>query len=93
LWFYSYSLSLVATSVDVKHLFSCGWLILSLTQSWLSVASTHALLCLGSWSLLGLVRDEDIEAVARLDEVDAQMELNKLGDIEKSGRYLWDYLC
>ena len=47
----------------------------------------HALLCLGSWSLLGLVRDEDVEAVARLDEVDAQMELNKLGDILKSGRY------
>jgi hypothetical protein len=44
------------------------------------------LLCLGSWSPLGLVRDEDVEAVARLDEVDAHMELNKLGGILKSGR-------
>jgi hypothetical protein len=69
--------------VDVEHLFSRGWLVLSHTHSWLSVALTHALLCLGSWSLLGLVRDKDVEAVARLDEVDVQVELNKLGDILK----------
>ncbi|KAF8234906.1 hypothetical protein L208DRAFT_1259461, partial [Tricholoma matsutake] len=52
--------------------------------SQLSVASMHALLCLGSWSQLGLVRDEDDEAIARLDEVDAQMELNRLGNIMKA---------
>ncbi|KAF8235489.1 hypothetical protein L208DRAFT_1256621, partial [Tricholoma matsutake] len=46
----------------------------------LSVASTCALLCLGSWSLMGLVRDEDVEAIARLDDMDVQIELNKLGD-------------
>jgi hypothetical protein len=70
----------LATSVDVERLFSRGQLVLSHTQSRLSVASTCALLCLGSWSLRGLVKDEDVEAVARLDEVDIQMELNKLGN-------------
>jgi len=74
----------LATSVDVEHLFSQGQLVLSHMHSQLSVASTHALLCLGSWSLLGLVRDEDVEAVTRLDEVDVQVELNKLGDILKA---------
>jgi len=34
--------------------------------------------------MLGLVWDKDVEAVARLDEVDAQVELNKLGDILKA---------
>jgi hypothetical protein len=43
-----------------------------------------ALLCLDSWSLLGLVRDEDVEAIAWLDDIDAQVELNKLGDVLKA---------
>lgn len=72
--------SLAATSVDVERLFSRGRLVLSHTRSRLSVASTRALLCLGSWSLAGLVKDEDVEAVARLDEVDARIELNKLAE-------------
>ena len=41
-------------------------------------------LCLGSWSLLGLVKDEDVEAVVRLNKVVAQVELNKLADILKA---------
>jgi hypothetical protein len=60
-------------SVDVEHLFSHGQLVLSHTWSPLSVASMHALLCLSSWHWLDLVRDEDVKAIARLDEVDAQM--------------------
>ena len=40
--------------------------------------STHALLCLGSWSLAGLVRNEDVETAVKLDEVDAMLELNRL---------------
>ena len=54
--------------------------MLSHMHSQLSVASTCTLLHLGFWSLLGLVKDEDVEAVARLNEVDAQVELNKLAD-------------
>ena len=57
--------------MDVERLFSRGRLILSHTHSRLLVASTRALLCLGSWSLLRLVQDEDVEAVTRMDDVDA----------------------
>jgi len=59
---------------------------LSHTCSRLSVTSTRALLCLGNWSLLGLVRDEDVEAVARMDDIDAQVELNRLGKVLEGDR-------
>ena len=75
------SLYWTATSVDVERLFSRGRLILSHMRSQLSVVSTRALLCLGSWSLRGLVRDEDVKAVALLDEIQGQIELDKLGDL------------
>jgi hypothetical protein len=81
-WLITYFCS--ATSVDVECLFSHGCLILSHTCSRLSVSSTCTLLCLGSWSKLGLVQNEDVEAIARLDEADAQVELNKLGDMLKA---------
>ena len=67
--------------MDVKCLFSHGRLLLSHTCSRLSVASTQALLCLGSWSLLDLVRDEDVEAVSEMNDIDAKAELNRLGHI------------
>ena len=76
-----YSLVCIATSIEVEQLFSHGCLILSHTRSWLSVALTQALLCLGSWSCLGLVWDEDLEAIANMNEVEGQLELNKLGVI------------
>ena len=76
-----YSLNYIATSVEVERLFSRRRLVLSHTWSRLSVASTHALICLGSWSHLGLVRDEDLEAVVNLNEVEGVMELNKLSAI------------
>jgi hypothetical protein len=55
--------SFAATSVDVKRIFSHGRLILSHVRSRLSAQTTQALLCLGSWSLLGLVKDKDVTAV------------------------------
>ena len=33
------------------------------------MASTRALMCLGAWSMLGLVEDDDIKAVASLPNV------------------------
>lgn len=72
---------LPATSVNVERLFSRGRLVLSHTRSRLSVTSTRALLCLGSWSLMGMVRDEDVMAVADMDEVEGRIELERLGDI------------
>ena len=76
-----YSALLLATSVDVKWLFSHGWLLLSHTRSRLSAQSTWALLCVGSWSLAGLVKDEDVKAVAVLDEIKSKLELDKLAKV------------
>ena len=51
-----------------KCLFSHGHL--SYAQPAVSgSALTRALLCLGSWSLLGLVGDENVDMVVKLDEV------------------------
>jgi len=47
---------------------------LSHVQSHLSAQSTHALLCLGSWSLLGYIKDSDAEAVARMPDVEGNVE-------------------
>lgn len=41
----------------------------------------RALLCLGSWSLAGLVKDEDVKAVGVLDEVAGELELDKLAEV------------
>ena len=51
--------------------------------SWQS-NSTCALLCLNGWSSLGLVRDKNVSAVTSLDEVNAQAELTRLGDMLKA---------
>ena len=69
---------LPATSVDVERIFSHGRLVLSHVRGRLSAQSTRALLCLGSWSLLGLVKDTDVLAVTVLDDVegDEELELN-----------------
>ncbi|KIM53583.1 hypothetical protein SCLCIDRAFT_74190, partial [Scleroderma citrinum Foug A] len=67
-------LSVPATSIDVECLFSHGRLLLSHVRSRLSVKSTRALLCLGAWSHLGLVKNEDILKVGTLPEVDNEDE-------------------
>ncbi|KIK80159.1 hypothetical protein PAXRUDRAFT_159391 [Paxillus rubicundulus Ve08.2h10] len=50
-------LTIPATSIDVECIFSHGHLLLSYVQSCLSAQMTCALLCVGLWSLLGLVKD------------------------------------
>jgi len=42
---------------------------LSHTCSHCSAQSTHALLCLGYWSKLNLVRNEDLNAAAKMPDV------------------------
>ena len=56
-------------SVDVKRVFSQGWLLLLHIQSRLSVQSTHALMCLGVWILGGYIKDYDVKAVVVLPEL------------------------
>ncbi|KAF5382000.1 hypothetical protein D9615_004201 [Tricholomella constricta] len=63
-------LSIPATSTDVERVFSRGRILLSHTRNRLSPHTTRALMCLGGWSLLGLVRDSDIKAVTTLADVD-----------------------
>lgn len=60
----------VATSVDVERLFSKGRLVLSHVRNRLSAESTRASLCVGSWSRLGLVRNQDVLAEALKDDVE-----------------------
>ena len=68
--FYMLTCIPLATSVDVERTFSQGRLLLSPVRSRLSVQSTRALLCVGVWSLLDLVKDEDVNAAAVLPELD-----------------------
>ena len=65
-------ISFAATSVDVERTFSQGRLLLSHVRSRLSVQSTRALLCVGVWSLLGYVKDNDVKAAAVLPAVDGK---------------------
>ena len=58
-----------ATLVDVERVFSKGHLLLSHVCNRLTVNSTQALLCLGTWSKLGYVSKEDLQAVALLPEL------------------------
>jgi hAT family C-terminal dimerisation region len=66
----AYGIVLTATSVDVERVFSRGRLLLSHVRSRLSAQSTRALLCLGSWSLMGMVRNEDVLAVTLMADAE-----------------------
>ncbi|TFK81776.1 hATC-domain-containing protein [Polyporus arcularius HHB13444] len=65
-------LSIPATSVDVERVFSRGRLLLSHIRNRLSAQSTRALLCLGAWSDLGLIKAEDVQKASQLAELDAE---------------------
>jgi hypothetical protein len=63
-------------------MFSQGRILLSHIRNRLSVQSTRALLCLGVWSLMGYVKNEDIKAATVLPEVG----LNEVEDLPED----WD---
>ena len=63
-----------ATTVDVERVFFRGRQVLPFVRSRLSAQSTCALMCIGSWSLLGLIKDSDIKAALELDLVNGQEE-------------------
>ena len=65
----------LATSIDVEQVFSQGLLLLSHVCSCLSIQSMHALLCLGKWSTLDLVKDSDVRACLTVDEVGEDEEV------------------
>jgi hypothetical protein len=70
-----------ATSVPVERVFSRGQILLSHIRNRLSPQTTRALMCLGDWSLLGLVKDSDVLAVAALPDADI-VEGDDENDIE-----------
>ncbi|KIP01144.1 hypothetical protein PHLGIDRAFT_57698, partial [Phlebiopsis gigantea 11061_1 CR5-6] len=51
----------LATFVNIKRVFSCGQLILPHIHNSVSAQSIHASLCLGEWSLLRLIKDNNIQ--------------------------------
>jgi hypothetical protein len=61
--------------VAVERVFSQGRFLLSYVRNCLSAQSTRALLCLGEWSLRGLVKDKDVKLAAKLPDVDEESEL------------------
>jgi hypothetical protein len=60
---------LSATLVNIKHVFSQGHIVLSHLQSCLSVQLTQALMCIGAWSCLRFVEDNNIMDVVIQPEV------------------------
>ena len=59
----------LATTIDVERVFSRGHLVLPHIHNRLGVQSTHALLCVGQWSSLGLVKDGDIKMSLGIDDI------------------------
>ena len=70
----------------VERVFSRGRLVLPHVRNRLSAQSTRALLCLGDWSLLGLVKNSDVELVAKMADVDGDSE----EDVEMEDG--WDFI-
>ena len=64
-----------ATSIDVEWLFSHGLLLLSHVHSQLSAQSMRALLCLGVWSQMKLVKDGDVKMVSEMQDVEGNDEM------------------
>ena len=64
-----------ATSIDVERLFSHGCLLLSHVRSQLSAQSMCALLCLGTWSQLNLVKNGDVKTVSEMRDVKGNDEV------------------
>jgi len=71
-------MTLLATSVGVEQTFSKGRLLLSHIRNHLSVQSTCALMCVGVWSLLGYVHDNDIKKVTALEELTGEEWMDEL---------------
>lgn len=72
----------IATSVNIKWLFSWGCPLLSHDWSCLSTQLTCALLCLGTWSLLGFIEDDNVLKISLLPDV--------VGDKEEVLEDGWD---
>jgi hypothetical protein len=64
-------------SIDVQRLFSRGCLVLSHTRNRLATQTMRAIICLGTWSKMGLIKDNDVLAVAKLEDVEGKDNLDE----------------
>ena len=62
----------LATSINIKQVFSKGWILLSHLHSKLSVQSTCALMCVGERSSMGFIKDHNIRAATALLKVNSE---------------------
>jgi hypothetical protein len=73
----NYNYKYTASSVAVEHVFSQGCFLLPYVHNRLSAQFTRALLCVGEWSLQGLVKNKDVKLAAKLPDVDEESELEE----------------
>jgi len=69
------SLVPIATTVDIKRVFSHGHLVLPYVCGCLAVQSTRASLCVRLWSSQGFVKEADVRAALDAREVEDKDEL------------------
>jgi hypothetical protein len=75
-----------ATSVDVERVFSRGRLILTHTQSLLSAQTSRAIICLGCWSTLDMVK---ASSLANLYKDFREAETGEVEELFEDG---WDHV-
>ena len=66
---------MIATSVNVECLFSCGHVLLSHTHNHLSSQSICALLCLRSWSVAGFVKSANVQKLEPFGEIEGNEDV------------------
>jgi len=64
-----------ATTIGVECVFSQGRLVLPHVQNRLSSQMTHAVMTIGAWSKLGLVKDLDIKTALEKEDQGPEEEL------------------
>lgn len=74
------SVYLVASSVDIERIWSCGRTLLPHNRNRLSMASIRALLCLGEWSRKGLVNRDDLIEIASMNDLKGDAEVDGDGN-------------
>ena len=86
-FFLPYDRIILATSVGVERVFSGGRLLLSHTRNRLSAQTTRALMCLGQWSPMDFIHNDDLLSVTGLPEVPEE-DGDEDGEVEMPGD--WD---
>lgn len=76
----------LATTVDVERVFSKGRILLSHTRNRLSANNTRAMMCVGEWTRLGLIRSDDIKVAVKAGSSRANEDNDE--DIEA----IWDHI-